>query len=667
MLDPNCSKPYKSAQSPKLRANLHLSSTRSQFLPKNIIIMDNIPLSTTEITSNEGCDKQIIYVTTTFQSINKIQIQTKYLSTLNLPSLHFLRKQGLHNMSNKYSKVNQCFILDPIASSQKKKLLINNFKEMVIWRKTTSIIKRYTSTNNSYRFYKFKEITEKMNRIFNYWKNYSKYYCNPLFLDFEVGKILKSYKEQKARIYYRTQYKKNSHTDSKKHIDSKGPGPGPYDESCEDNKSNKIIFNTLIKENIDHHTNILEELTLDENNNFLTYKIEFEIKRKSDHNLSVNFNNFSENSIISGLVSRLSTEEYCKNLLNAEECDKFLDKKLSSDKFSNVNLSTNYARELTENDYNKNTETNLKTLNTEESEKPKLNFTIGKYTAKFCSDKKKNQVESKLVNIKNMKPSEEKATLMNKMMGQKTTTNNVNNFSNNNNSNKKKEKIHFPQPDLQAISSVIRTIDKKSSSNVVATVPKKADENLIRCRRAGKCECDRLIEANESPTCVSHEPVTRKGPQPANTNNTKNQDLVVISPNNKIGKVVNPLYLSGINGGKQLFKGMTPRIYNDTNKNTLTTLTATINRNISKDNNFSDRLKDSLSSNKLTTSKNVKSNNTLTFVSTNKSDEFKKRNSDGKKLMNDCCNENDANKAKKSSKKKFNSINKTCNILLIII
>ena len=436
-----------------------------------------------------------------------------------------------------------------------------------------------------------------MHRIFNYWKNYSKYYCNPLFLDFEVGKILKSYKEKKARIYYRTQYKKNSHTDLKKHIDSKGPGP--YDESCEDNKSNKIIFNTLIKENIDHHTNILEELTLDENNDFLTYKIEFEIKRKSDHNLSVNFNNFSENSIISGLVSRLSTEEYCKNLLNAEECDKFLDKKLSSDKFSNVNLSTNYARTLTENDYNKNTETNLKTLNTEESEKPKLNFTIGKYTAKFCSDKKKNQVESKLVNIKNMKPSEEKATLMNKMMGQKTTTNNVyvNNFNNNNNSNKKKEKIHFPQPDLQAISSVIRTIDKKSSSNVVATVPKKADENLIY-----------------------------------NTNNTKNQDLV-ISPNNKIGKVLNPLYLAGIgiNGGKQLFKGMTPRIYNDNNKNTLT---ATINRNISKDNNFSDRLKDSLSSNKLTTSKNLKSHNTLT-LRTNKSDEYKKLNSDGsgKKLL----------------------------------
>lgn len=148
MLDPNCSKPYNSAQSPNLRVNLHPSSTRSQFLPKNIIIMDNIPLSTTEITSDEGRGKQIIYVTTTLQSINKIQIQTKYLLTSNLPSLHFLRKQGLHNISNKYSKVNQCFILDPIASSQKKKLLINNFKEMVIWRKTTSIIKRYTSTNN---------------------------------------------------------------------------------------------------------------------------------------------------------------------------------------------------------------------------------------------------------------------------------------------------------------------------------------------------------------------------------------------------------------------------------------------------------------------------------------------------------------------------------------
>jgi len=42
----------------------------------------------------------------------------------------------------KYSKDNQNYMLDPVTNSKLKKKLNNNFKEMMVWRKTNNNIKK---------------------------------------------------------------------------------------------------------------------------------------------------------------------------------------------------------------------------------------------------------------------------------------------------------------------------------------------------------------------------------------------------------------------------------------------------------------------------------------------------------------------------------------------
>lgn len=410
-----------------------------------------------------------------------------------------------------------------------------------------------------------------MPKIFNYYKNYSKYYVNPFFLDFKAVKILKSNKEQKARIYYCTHYKKNvDDKDKDNNLQENSNGAGSnYEVSSEEIK---VIFNTIIKKKINDPSNILEELTLDDNNDIQTYKIEFEKNEKADLDISSNFNNFSNNSIISGLVSRISTEEHCKNLLDENIYERFLEKKMSSDKLSNFNLSTHYARENTENEYAKNTEStganlNLKTVmaTTEENEKQtKVNFTLGKYSqsnqisqysSKFGSEKKKNTTESKLINIKNLKQDKnelvkrlEKTTFAttSKIISQKHVVNLNNN---------KNKKITFfqQQPIQQVLKEKIgpsELIEKKNSSNVVASVPKKAEENLT----------SNIITSAK----ISNQ-------------NLHNPDLLK-SPNDKINKVImTPLNLAGITA-KQSSISITSRV-GKTKINS--------NRTISKDELFS--------------------------------------------------------------------------------
>ena len=440
-----------------------------------------------------------------------------------------------------------------------------------------------------------------MIRIYNYYKNYSKYYCNPFFLDFAVGKIIKTYKQHKARIYYRTNYRKDSQAESRKGTDSKGY----YEDSCEENKSNKRIFNTITKKKINDPSNILEELTLDSNNDFLTYKIEFE-RERNDLNLSFNFNNFSDNSIISGLVSRISTEECCKNLLDEHTFEKHLKKNLSLDKIENFNLSTNCGKlDTNENEYLKS-ETNFKTVTTEETERPKVMFTIGKYSARLSagSDKKKNEktsVENKPGPFKNIKPSEEKK--------EKTSSaNKINQKIYYLNNNHKKISLLHQQP-IKPISTTtkVEINDKKRYANVVASVPKRTDENNI------------------------------------NINNIKNPELLK-SPNDKFNKVIiNPLNLACLTGTKQVQQNNTSRAQTSSSCKNQFNIDNN-NRNISKDfsstaSRFMDKdmntININLNSSKVNNIKNSISTKKINFICSNKSVDFKKviNNSSSKKSM----------------------------------
>ncbi len=102
--------------------------------------MDSIPKST-EMTTDEGSDKQTIYETTSLQSINKIKTQAKLLSKPSLTSLTNIKKNCLETLHHKYSKANQRLMIDPIVKTKKRQYLLY-FKEMMTWIKTTNNIRK---------------------------------------------------------------------------------------------------------------------------------------------------------------------------------------------------------------------------------------------------------------------------------------------------------------------------------------------------------------------------------------------------------------------------------------------------------------------------------------------------------------------------------------------
>ncbi len=431
-----------------------------------------------------------------------------------------------------------------------------------------------------------------MPRIFNYYKNYSKYYCNPFFLDFDVGLILKMYKDHKARLYFQTQYKRNPENLHAKKTEKASDCKITSEEISEDNRSNKIIFNTIVKAKLNSPS--IDELQLDEYSDCLTYKIELEMEKNN----------------ISGLFSRVSSEECYTNLLDLEKNEMYdkNEKKEKNEKNENLNLSTNCGREVTENnnEHNenneylaKNTETYMKTVaSTEESEKNKFILTLGKFSklGYLGSEKKKadRDKEQKFINIKNVKQNEEKYTMDSKINSK------LFNFY-----NKDKKKISFiAMQQIQAnnLNNLTGNL-KKVTSNVVATVSRTEEEN----------------------------------------NNTKNPEIL-ISPNKKTNnKIVYPLNFAGITGTKS--QATTPRILNS-NKN------INLYRNSSKDNEEKDEKEKEKEKEKskdkdiqfrcqISQKKNtIKSNQNLMFVGSNKSVDVKKlinsnnANTSTKKIMN---------------------------------
>ena len=57
-----------------------------------------------------------------------------------------------------------------------------------------------------FKYYNKKENRYKLKKYFNYYKNYLKFFCKPTFREFPINKIIQSYGEKKAEIYYQKNY-----------------------------------------------------------------------------------------------------------------------------------------------------------------------------------------------------------------------------------------------------------------------------------------------------------------------------------------------------------------------------------------------------------------------------------------------------------------------------
>ena len=71
------------------------------------------------------------------------------------------------------------------------------------------------------RFYMKRESIDRMAKIYEYYKNYLKYFCRPTFKANFANQIIKSYKDMKAEYFYKNNLSKNKSEKDKKILDNK--------------------------------------------------------------------------------------------------------------------------------------------------------------------------------------------------------------------------------------------------------------------------------------------------------------------------------------------------------------------------------------------------------------------------------------------------------------
>ncbi len=172
------------------------------------------------------------------------------------------------------------------------------FKDHMVFDYVDEFLKRY---------YFIEESEERIPKISNYYKNYLKFFCNPVFRDFKANNIIQGYGDYKAEMYYNRNYgskgiSSGNENDYKPNIKKYNP---------EESKLKKI-FDTNAKINIEKDSIIISNNLSTKNNvfnesNFKYYidkkqinKIKYgkfyedlEIFKNKEKNLKSFYNNFS--------------------------------------------------------------------------------------------------------------------------------------------------------------------------------------------------------------------------------------------------------------------------------------------------------------------------------------------------------------------------------------
>ena len=91
--------------------------------------------------------------------------------------------------------------------------LVSCLKESMIYDFIDEFLKRYYTKNES---------RDRIPKFVNYYKNYLKFFCRPIFRDLELNDIIQSYGEKCAEIYYNDNYEKSKKDKDKKKTISNG-------------------------------------------------------------------------------------------------------------------------------------------------------------------------------------------------------------------------------------------------------------------------------------------------------------------------------------------------------------------------------------------------------------------------------------------------------------
>ncbi len=259
-------------------------------------------LVSTEInlTMDEGNDKQVIYETKTkLQSFNKINTPNviKKCSTTIKTVSHYIKYTNTIHFK-KYDISTSTYLLPQNRIKPgDKQFYIRNFEKILITYKSSKVVKK---------LHYYEEIIEKLPRMYHYYQNYVKYFCNPIFLDYKMGKLIKKYKEEKAQIYYNKQYSDNA---------KKNEFILKQEKNQTDNASGKIkFFNSTVNNKLNEKSS--SNSLIDSGSGFDFIENDDKLLIKDD---KTGFGDYSNNSKISGKISRNSMKENAKFFIECIE------------------------------------------------------------------------------------------------------------------------------------------------------------------------------------------------------------------------------------------------------------------------------------------------------------------------------------------------------------
>jgi hypothetical protein len=162
---------------------------------------------------------------------------------------------------NKYGEIEEDYnnlYLDALIFS-KSSHIFTQYKDHLTWNYIDEFLKRYYSND---------ETKERLPMISNYYKNYLKFFCSPLFRNLKLNDIIQTYGDNKAEVYYKKTYSKKKINNNA--LNENADQNSNNSSSSSNNKKGDFstLFNTTIKQNIDE--NILTESCQDSLLNFST-------------------------------------------------------------------------------------------------------------------------------------------------------------------------------------------------------------------------------------------------------------------------------------------------------------------------------------------------------------------------------------------------------------
>ena len=156
------------------------------------------------------------------------------------------------------------------------------------------------------RKYKLKEAKERIHKLSDYYKNYHLFFCKPTFINFYYYKLMHSYEEQKAEIFYKNNYENDNSKNEETEKDIKQKSDSSSLSSLDDITDNKIIFTKMNKKIIDNN--------LDSNMYSLTFTLE-----SLKNNNSSNFGLISKRSLNDSFEKVL--QNFCGSRVELELVD----------------------------------------------------------------------------------------------------------------------------------------------------------------------------------------------------------------------------------------------------------------------------------------------------------------------------------------------------------